>query len=80
MALASWLVVLVFDESALAELSADWLAELEPPLTEPPAIVTGTLALTAFWSADADELDCWLVLALADGLRLTGAAAARAAA
>src|SRR5919205_367185 len=31
--LADWPVVLVFDASALAELSAVWVAELEPPET-----------------------------------------------
>jgi hypothetical protein len=32
-----------------------WPAVFVPPVTSPPAIVTGTLALTEFWSALAFE-------------------------
>jgi hypothetical protein len=37
------------------------LAELGPLETLPPAMLTGTLALTAFWSAFAPELASWFV-------------------
>jgi hypothetical protein len=45
-----------FDADEVAELSSFWLALLVPPLTEPPAIETGTLALTPFCVASADDL------------------------
>ena len=47
--LAVWLVSAVLEASKLAELSRLCLAELSPPVTSPPAIATGTLALTPFW-------------------------------
>jgi hypothetical protein len=56
---AFWVVdaVLLADEDAELVLFCE--AELDPPDTEPPAIVTGTFALTPFWSAFASELaDC----------------------
>jgi hypothetical protein len=43
------------DAVDVAELSRDWLAELSPPYTSPPAIETGTLALTPFCLAPACE-------------------------
>jgi hypothetical protein len=40
-----------------------------PPTETPlPLTVTGTLALTAFWLACADELALWLVVELWDAL------------
>jgi hypothetical protein len=39
------------------------LAELDPPETFPPAIVTGTFALTAFWLAFALAFAFWVVAA-----------------
>src|SRR5206468_12314921 len=45
-----WVVPASFVALALADESASWLAVLEPLVTLPPAIETGTLALTAFWS------------------------------
>jgi hypothetical protein len=45
----------------VAELLLFCVAELLPLVTEPPEIVTGTFALTPFWSAFADELAVWLV-------------------
>ena len=53
---ASWLVSAEFDADESAELSSFWLALLVPPLTEPPAIETGTLALTPFCVASAVDL------------------------
>ncbi len=41
--------------AAPAALPAVWFAELDPPVTLPPAMVTGTLALTAFWFAFASD-------------------------
>src|SRR6516165_8780716 len=38
-----------------APFRAPWLALFEPPETPPPAILTGTSALTAVWSAFADD-------------------------
>ena len=40
---------------------AVWLALLSPPETSPPAMLTGTLALTAFWSASAFDAASWAV-------------------
>ena len=42
---------------------AFWLASLFPVVIEPPAMFTGTLALTAFWLASASELAVWFVVA-----------------
>src|SRR6185437_8620287 len=38
-----------------------WLALLSPPETSPPAMLTGTLALTAFWLASAFDAASWAV-------------------
>src|SRR5215210_1468716 len=46
----SWSVLALLDTSALAEELAVCDAVLGPELTLPPAIETGTFALTAFWS------------------------------
>jgi len=61
---ADWFVDAVFvaDESAVLVLC--WVAELEPPDTLPPAIVTGTFAFTPFWCASAFEDACWIVAAV----------------
>jgi hypothetical protein len=50
---------LVAEESA--ELLLFCVAELSPLVTDPPATVTGTFALTAFWLALAVECAVWLV-------------------
>ena len=63
---ASWLVSAEFEASELAELSRVWFAELSPPETSPPAIETGTLALTPFCLAPAFELASWSVVASCD--------------
>ena len=52
------------DASELAELLSVWAAELLPAVTSPPATMTGTFALTPFWSAVADESADWSVDAL----------------
>src|SRR6266498_2166748 len=44
----SWSVLALFETSASAFEVAVWLALLGPEVTLPPAIDTGTLALTAF--------------------------------
>ncbi|MBV8989332.1 MAG: hypothetical protein JO372_12310, partial [Solirubrobacterales bacterium] len=44
-----------------APLAANWLALLPPLLTSHPAMLTGTLALTAFCSAFACEAASWPV-------------------
>jgi hypothetical protein len=41
-------VLAVLSADDVAELLLLWVAELEPPVTSPPAIDTGTLALTPF--------------------------------
>src|SRR4051794_40242667 len=53
LAVASWVVLLLLSAEASAVFLAVWSAELEPPDTLPPAMVTGTLALTAFCFAFA---------------------------
>jgi hypothetical protein len=52
---------LVADDVALLVLFC--VAELLPLVTLPRAIVTGTFALTPFWSAFAFEVPVWLVVA-----------------
>ena len=59
----SWSVFALFETSALAFEVAVCVAELEPLLTSPPAIDTGTLALTAFWSLFATPRANWSVSA-----------------
>jgi len=54
-------VVAVFEAEELAELLLFCVAELLPLVTDPPATMTGTFALTACWSALASELAVWLV-------------------
>jgi hypothetical protein len=51
----------VFDAEEVAELLLFCVAELLPLVTLPPEIVTGTFALTPFWSAFAVEWAVWLV-------------------
>jgi hypothetical protein len=46
----------------VAPLLADWLALFSPPVIEPPAMLTGTFALTAVCSASASDDADWLVL------------------
>jgi hypothetical protein len=53
---AVWLVVLLLVAEEVPVFVNVWLAELGPLETLPPAMLTGTLALTAFWSAFASEL------------------------
>jgi hypothetical protein len=53
----------LFVASDSAELELFCVAELFPPVTSPPATVTGTLALTPFWLAFASELALWFVVA-----------------
>jgi hypothetical protein len=54
--LAFWVVSAVFDADDVAVLLLFCEAELEPPTDTPlPLTVTGTLALTAFCVAFADE-------------------------
>src|SRR5579884_2685706 len=54
-----WLVLDELLAEELLLLLTAWLAELLPPLTSPPAMFTGTLALTAFWWALAwDRAAC----------------------
>jgi hypothetical protein len=45
---AFWVVVPVFDAVESAVLLFFCVAELEPLFTSPPAMLTGTFALTAF--------------------------------
>ena len=45
---AAWVVVAVLAADDVAELLSFCVAALEPPVTSPPAIETGTLALTPF--------------------------------
>ena len=58
-------VVLSFDASAVPVLVRVWFAALDPPFTLPPAMLTGTFALTAFClalasaSASCFVLDDW---------------------
>jgi hypothetical protein len=54
------------DAEEVAALVLLCVAELVPPVTLPPAIVTGTFALTACWSAFAFESAVWLVDASCD--------------
>jgi hypothetical protein len=56
-----WSVDAVLDAEESAELLLFCVAELVPLVTLPPAIVTGTFALTACWSAFAVESAVWLV-------------------
>jgi hypothetical protein len=58
---AVWLVVPLLVAEEVPELVNVWLAELGPAETLPPAMLTGTLAFTAFWSAFALELASWVV-------------------
>ena len=51
----------------LAELSADWFAEFDPPDTLPPAMLTGAFPFTAFCEALASEsAACRVAAAWAD--------------
>src|SRR6185436_17527818 len=50
-----WVVSASFFAFESALEAAAWLAELGPEVTLPPAMFTGTLALTAFWSLTAKE-------------------------
>ncbi len=43
-----WLVLALLPALLPAPLDAFWVALLAPPFTSPPAMLTGTLALTAF--------------------------------
>ncbi len=54
-------MLLALSASEAAVFVADWLAELDPPDTFPPAIVTGTFALTAFWLAVELAFAFWVV-------------------
>ena len=56
-----WLVSDLLPAPLAAPLSAVWLALLAPPVTSPPAMLTGTLALTVFWLAFAFESASWPV-------------------
>jgi hypothetical protein len=56
-------VFAVFSALLSALFVAVWLALLFPLVIEPPAMFTGTLALTAFWLASASELAAWFVVA-----------------
>src|SRR4029453_12418370 len=58
---AVWLVVLEFDPSAVPVWGAVLFPALEPPSTLPPAIATGTLALTASCFASASASASWFV-------------------
>jgi len=51
----------VLDADESAELLLFCVAELLPLVTDPPLTMTGTFALTAFWSALAVEVAVWLV-------------------
>jgi hypothetical protein len=51
--------VLLADDVAALELFC--VAELVPPVTLPPAIVTGTFAFTACWFAFAELSADWVV-------------------
>ena len=53
----------LFETSAFAVELAVCVAELGPELTLPPAIDTGTFALTAFWSLFATPRANWSVSA-----------------
>ena len=51
-----WVVAAVLLAGPLvAPLPAVWLALLAPPVIEPPAMFTGTFALTAFCFASAED-------------------------
>ena len=63
MANACCSVLARLNESDPAAFDAVWFAELDPPNTDPPAIVTGTFALTAFCFASASAFAFWNVSA-----------------
>ena len=62
----SWSVLALFETSVVAEELAFCVAELGPEFTLPPAIETGTFALTAFWwllaspAASCEVLAFWI--------------------
>jgi uncharacterized membrane protein YjjB (DUF3815 family) len=56
-----WFVVPLLLELLFAPFEAVWFAALVPPVTLPPAMFTGTFALTAFWFAFAAEAADWPV-------------------
>ena len=58
---AVWFVVLEFDADDVALLLRYCEAELSPPVTLPPPIVTGTLAFTASCLAFASLSAYWFV-------------------
>src|SRR5215831_3614426 len=59
----SWSVLALFETSVVAVDVAFWVAVLGPEETFPPAIETGTLALTAFWSLFERPAANWFVSA-----------------
>ena len=59
--IAVWFVVLSLVAEEVPVLLAFCVAVLGPLETLPPAMFTGTLALTAFWSAVAVESASWFV-------------------